>query len=122
MSKGVTLYDEPYDDIIFDNDIDNDDDRNDDDDGLQGCKFSHSDVNPVLGFLLHAFSNSLVILKSIFNSVVFALRHNQVIMMMVMIVVLIINSGKVRANVVRLVQCKPSRDEAKEMRRRQSTR
>ena len=46
---------------------------------FQGCKFSHSDLNPVEGFLLHTICNSLVILKSIFNSVVFALRHNQVL-------------------------------------------
>jgi len=71
----------------------------------KGCKFSQSDVNPVEGFLLHTICNSLVILKSIFNSVVFALRHNQV-----------------RANVVRLIQCRPAQDEAKESRRRQSTR
>ena len=65
----------------------------------QGCKFSYSEVNPVQGFLLHTTCNSLVslvsslivylstkakykyqvILKSIFNSVIFALRQNQVI-------------------------------------------
>ena len=79
MSKGDILYDGNYDDD--DHDDDDDDNVHDDDDGydLQGCKFSQSDVNPVEGFLLHTICNSLVILKSIFNSVVFALRHNQVL-------------------------------------------
>ena len=49
---------------------------------IQGCKFTQSDLNPVEGFVLHSICNSLVILKSIFNSIVFALRNDQVIMMM----------------------------------------
>ena len=66
--------------IYYHDDDDNvyDDDDSIHDDNVQGCKFSHSDMNPVEGFLLHTICNSLVILKSIFNSVVFALRHNQV--------------------------------------------
>ena len=47
----------------------------------------------------------------------YALLHVTII-----IVVIIINVKKVRANVVRLIQCKQAQDEALESRRRQSTR
>ena len=66
----------------------------------QGCIFSHLDIHPHTGFVLHASITLLLILKSVINPLIFAMRHRQV-----------------RYNVIRFLKCKKPRDES--LRRRQ---
>ena len=40
----------------------------------QDCLYHHTDLDPLLGFSLHAIINLLLISKSVLNPVIFALR------------------------------------------------
>ena len=68
-----------------------------------GCLLSHLDIHPHTGFILHASINLLLILKSVINPVIFAMRHRQV-----------------RYNVIRFLKCKKPRDESLRRRQQQS--
>ena len=44
----------------------------------EGCIYSSMDINPQNGFIIHASGNFMLILKSIINPLIFAMRHKEV--------------------------------------------